>query len=136
PASRIRQEARPRRAPRRTPRVASPPAPAPSGPASRGARAPPSLRPRARPGGRTLRLRSGPAPRRVLPDEEIVENRLLQMHPILGLGKDYRLGPLHHVFGDLLSAMRREAVHHESRGLGHTEDRRVDLIRAKDRESI
>src|SRR5213594_2914011 len=78
------------------PRTPSPTASGPSGRPDRGARALPALpRTRFQATRRALRPPLGDTPS--LPHEEIVENRLLQMHPILCLRKDDRPRSLHHV---------------------------------------
>src|SRR5207248_1508102 len=45
--------------------------------------------------------------------EQLVEDGLLSVDPVLRLIEDYRVLALDHLVGDLLPAMGRQAVHHD-----------------------
>src|SRR5256884_4639173 len=59
------------------------------------------------------------------------DDRLLRVKPILRLVERDRVRAVEHGVGDLLAPVGRQAVHHEHRGLGESDDRFVDLIAAE-----
>ncbi len=46
-------------------------------------------------------------------DHQLLQHRLDGMEPVLALVEDERLGPVHHVVGDLLASVGRKAVQHD-----------------------
>src|SRR5581483_9174161 len=56
------------------------------------------------------------------------QDSLLRVQPVLGLVEHHRLRAVHHRVGDLLAAVRRQAMHEDRVRLGARHERRIDLI--------
>jgi hypothetical protein len=50
------------------------------------------------------------------------------MQPVFGFVENHRMRPIQHLVGDLLAAMRRQAVHEDGVGLGLGDQPAIDLI--------
>ena len=59
-------------------------------------------------------------------EDDVLQQRLLHVHPVLGLLEDPRLRTLEDLLGDLLAAVRGQAVEDDRAGRGAGEQRRVD----------
>src|SRR5882724_9102666 len=62
-----------------------------------------------------------------LSEEEKLHQRLLGVQPVLGLVPDHALRPVDHLGGDLLAAVRGQAVHEKRVLLRHFHHGGVDL---------
>src|SRR5919108_3274761 len=77
---------------------------------------------------RTTRLTSGIVGRA---SEQVEDHGFLSVQPILGLIERDGARPVEHLVGDLLAAVRGQAVHDERARLGEADQRLVELVAAE-----